>query len=66
MHDQKSAYVIPSVHPYAVKSDFSHVILVVQKHPPSIKKRCYCPQTFLYLDFQCKDDMSDVKYTFRG
>ena len=31
------------------------------KHLPNVETRFYCPQTFLYLYFQCRDDVSEVR-----
>ena len=31
------------------------------KHLHNVETRFYCPQTFLYLDFQCRDDVSELK-----
>ncbi len=31
------------------------------KHLPNVETRFYCPQTFLSLDFQCRDDVSELK-----
>ncbi len=31
------------------------------KHLPNVETRFYCPQTFLYLDFQSRDDVSELK-----
>ena len=31
------------------------------KHLHNVETRFYCPQTFLYLDFQCRDDVSEIK-----
>ena len=33
-------------------------------HIYNVETRFYCPQTFLCLDFQCRDDVSEVKQTF--
>ncbi len=38
---------------------------VALKHLHNVETRFYCPQTFLYLDFQCRDDVSELKQTFR-
>jgi len=35
------------------------------KHLHNVETHLYCPQTFLYLDFQCRDDVSEWKQTFR-
>ena len=31
------------------------------KHLHNVETRFYCPQTFLYLDFQCRDGVSEFK-----
>ena len=31
------------------------------KHLHNVETRFYCPQTFLSLDFQCRDDVSELK-----
>ena len=31
------------------------------KHLHNVEMRSYCPQTFLSLDLQCRDDVSEVK-----
>ncbi len=36
------------------------------KHPHIVEMRFYCPQTFLYLDFQCRDDVSELNQAFSG
>ncbi len=38
--------------------------LVKLKHLHNEETRFYCSQTFLYLDFQCRDDASEVNLTF--
>jgi len=30
-------------------------------HLHNVETRVYCPLTFLSLDFQCKDDVSELK-----
>ncbi len=46
---------------------FWHLLLVflpqysILKHLPNVETRFYCPQTFLSLDFQCRDDVSELK-----
>ncbi len=34
------------------------VTCAVLKHPHNEETSCYCPQTFLALDFQCRDNVS--------
>jgi hypothetical protein len=34
------------------------------KHLPSVETRIYCPQAFLSLDFQCRDDVSELNRRF--
>jgi len=34
------------------------------KHLLKVRTRFYCPQAFLSLDFQCRDDVSELKQTF--
>ena len=41
------------------------VTTTVLKHLHNLEMRVYCPQTFPYLDFQCRDDVSELKYMFR-
>ena len=36
---------------------------ILLKHPQNIEARSCCPQTFLSLDFQCRDDVSELKQT---
>jgi hypothetical protein len=36
------------------------------KHLPNVKTRFYCPQAFLSLDFQCKDDVSEFTIDVSG
>ena len=31
------------------------------KHLHNVETRFDCPQTFVYLDFQCRDDVSELK-----
>ncbi len=31
------------------------------KHLHNVETRFYCPQAFLSLDFQCRDDVSELK-----
>ncbi len=31
------------------------------KHLPNVETRVYCPQAFLSLDFQCRDDVFESK-----
>ncbi len=33
----------------------------VLKHLHNVETRFYCPQMFLSLDFQCRDDVSELK-----
>ena len=40
-------------------------MLPVLQHLRNVETRLYCPQAFLSLDFQCRDDVSEVKQTFR-
>jgi len=35
------------------------------KHLHNVETRFYCPLTFLSLDFQCRDDVSELEETFR-
>ena len=35
------------------------------KHLHNVETRLDCPQTFLSLDFQCRDDVSELKQTFQ-
>ena len=35
------------------------------KHLHNVDTQLYCPPTFLSLDFQCSDDVSELKQTFR-
>ena len=37
---------------------------LVQKDLYTVETRFYCPQTFLSLHFQCRDDISDLKQMF--
>ena len=39
------------------------IVLVGLKHFPNVEPRFYCPQAFLSLDFQCKDEISELKQT---
>ena len=34
------------------------------KHLPSVETLCYCPQALLSLDFQCDNDIPELKQTF--
>ncbi len=34
------------------------------KHLHNVETRYYCSQTFLSLDYQCRDDISETKYMF--
>jgi len=36
------------------------------KHLHNVETCFYCPQTFLSLDFQCRDAISELKQMFRG
>ncbi len=52
---------------YFVRGDHSymhplvHLFVCVLKHLHNVEPRFYCPQTFLSLDFQCRDDVSELK-----
>jgi len=35
------------------------------EHLRNVEKRFYCPQTFLSLTFQCRDDVCELKQTLR-
>ncbi len=35
--------------------------VVDPQHLPNVETRFACPQTFLYLDFLCRDDVSELK-----
>ncbi len=48
----------------------THLLMLKQdcgnlNHLHKVETRFYCPQMFLYLSFQCGDDVSELKYTFR-
>ncbi len=49
---------------YSTGVDISHHVWNI-KHLHNVETRFYCPQTFLHLDFQCRDDVSELKYMFR-
>ena len=40
--------------------------VAVLKHLHNAETHFSCPQTSLSLDLQCRDDISELKYTFRG
>ncbi len=58
-------YFAVEVQPDCVSAQFkkSHVLtstsLQCLKHLPSVETRFYCPQAFLSLDVQCRDDVSE-------
>ncbi len=35
-------------------------------HLQNVETRCYSPQTFLNLNFQCRDDVSELKWMFHN
>jgi len=37
------------------------LLLTSLKHLHNVETRFYCPQTFLSLDSQCRDDVSELK-----
>ena len=37
------------------------LLLVDLKHLHNVEMRFHCPQAFLSLDFQCRDDVSELK-----
>jgi len=46
----------------ALAAETQHkVSLRYPKHLHNVEMRFYCPQTFLSLDFQCRDDVSESK-----
>ncbi len=40
------------------------VLSMQLKHLHNVEKRLYCPQTFLCLDFQCRDDVYELNRRF--
>ncbi len=38
-----------------------YVCVSPSNHRHGVETRLYCPQAFLSLDFQCKDDVSEFK-----
>jgi len=39
--------------------------LVDHEHVHNVETRCTVPRNFLSLDFQCRDNVSELKQTFR-
>lgn len=43
---------------------YASLVFPERQHLPNVELHSYCPQMFLYLDFQSRDDVSDSKQTF--
>ncbi len=39
-----------------------HASQAMLKHLPNVETRFYCPQAFLSLDFQCRDDIFELTF----
>ena len=51
---QLPACVMSSCQAFLMQKDLNHV--------HNVEKRFYCPQTFLSLNLQCRDDVSELKF----
>ena len=64
LSSQEALHLLLKIILQTTKSTFCQVCIGYLKHLHNVETRLYCPHTFLNLDFQCRDGVSKVKWTF--